>query len=178
VSVSKHDWKNFQSQMWLGSCKPSYNSLMMAFDGVLTAIDGGEVTEFLAYTENDGKLMIAAQIADDSFTNALHAIRELGLEGSQRRFANKNAIAVSDAAINMVDQTQTLAGQLVTDLVRGVRTEHDMVKENQEKLAEIKADNFGLTRKLRNAQSSIKNCFEDANEKVNALAAIDKIGVV
>jgi hypothetical protein len=62
MGVSKQDWKDYQSNQWLGGqSKSTYDTLNQEFDAVVAAIDGGDVATFLAYTEDDGKLMQAAE---------------------------------------------------------------------------------------------------------------------
>jgi hypothetical protein len=176
MGVSKQDWKNFQSQVWLGSCKQGFDALMLAFDGVLTAINTGDAPGFLAYTESGGNLMIAAQVASGSATDAFHAIGDLRLDGNQRRFANKSAIAASDQAYIGVDNYCMMVDNLVTELVRGVSIEHDTVAEDGTKIGDIK--DGPLPTKLGSYQANLRNTFTSANGKVDTLAAIDKIGVV
>ena len=177
MGVSKQDWKDFATNTWTGGqVKPALDELTQAFDALYAAIDGDDAPTFLAYTEGDGKLMQAAQKASAASSGALDAIRGLALQGSQRRFANKSAIATSDAAIASVEQYATACDLLVTGLVRGVQLEHDSVDQDQSQMATIKSGN--LKERLQGEEHRVKDCYDYAEDKVAALAAVDKIGVV
>jgi hypothetical protein len=177
MSVSKQDWKDYHSKQWAGgSCKPAVAELLKAVDDALAAIDGGDVGEFLSYTEDDGKLMAAAQKASSAASDALSAIEPLRLDGNQRRFANKTAISTSDAAVASVKQLQYACDLLVTGLVRGVRLEHDQVERDPAAMASVKSGN--LVSRLNSERWTIQSCVDDADAKLAALAAVDKIGVV
>ncbi len=177
MGVSKQDWKDYQSNVWLGGDRKStLDELMQAFDGVFKAIDGGDATEFLAYTEDNGKLKVAADRAENAASQAGEAIRALRLEGSQRRFANKNAIATNDDAIASVEQYHHAVYLLCQGLVRGVRIEHDKVAADQAEMPAIKSGD--LTSRLEQERSRVLDCADFADTKVAALAAVEKIGVV
>jgi len=177
VGVSKQDWKNYQTNTWLGTDRKSgLDGLMQAFDGLFKAIDGGDATEFLAYTESNGKLSAAALTAYNAGDKAREGIKALRLDGNQRRFANKNAITTSDAAIASVEQYCMAIHTLGQGLIRGVSIEHDAVASDPAALAQIKSGN--LADRLGSERDTIKACDDEANTKIAALAAIDKIGVV
>lgn len=178
MGVSKQDWKDFHSNKWVGGpVKPALDELMQACDGLVAAIDGGDVPAFLAYTENEGKLMSAATKAMQAAQDASGAIRNLRLEGNQRRFANKAAIAASDAAANAVTQYYQACGLLVSGLVRGVLAEYYQVQENPSAIADVKSSS-DLEERLEGERYRIKECYDFATDKVAALAAVEKIGVV
>lgn len=177
MGVSKQDWKDYNSNQWLGGqVKPALEGLTQAFDGLAAAIDGGDVSEFLAFTANDGKLMAAAQKAMEASSEALHAIERLKLEGNQRRFANKAAIAASDSAFNAVGQYHHACGLLVEGLVRGVQLEHDQVEKDPSTMPAIKSGD--LSERLGGERYRVEECYDFATGKVAALAAVEKIGVV
>jgi hypothetical protein len=108
--------------------------------------------------------------------DALTAIEGLALKGNQRRFANKNAISTSDEAIGALNQYSRACGMLVEDLVRGVRLEHEEVARNNSAISNVKDGD--LKDRLRDAQLTLKIVYDHATDKVAALAAIDKIGVL
>lgn len=177
MGVSKQDWKNFESNIWVGGqVKPALDELTQEFNALYGAIDGDDTATFLSYTESDGKLMQAAQKASSAASSAVQGVRDVELKGSQRRFANKNAIATSDAAIASVEQYHMACDLLVTGLVRGVQLEHDRVAEDQAQMATMKSGD--LKERLQSEERRIKACYDDATVKVAALATIDKIGVV
>jgi hypothetical protein len=177
VGVSKQDWKDYQANTWTsGQIKTSYDELMQAFDALYAAIDGGDAATFMSYTEDDGKLMQAAQKASSAASDAVHGAQALALEGNQRRFANKQAISTCDAAIAAVDQYHYACDLLTTGLVRGVRPEYESVSEDNANMQAIKSG--GLKGRLESEQSRIRGSYEEAQTKVAALAAIDKIGLV
>ena len=177
MGVSKQDWKDYQTKEWLGGqVKSTLDELMRVFDSVAAAIDGGDADAFLSHTEDDGKLMSAAQKASGASSDALHAIQDLRLEGNQRRFANKTAIEANEAALGAVEQYRLACDLLVTDLVRGVRLEHDQVEQDQSQMTSIKSGD--LADRLASSRSQIQQCYDFATGKVADLAAVDKIGVV
>jgi hypothetical protein len=177
MGVSKQDWKDYQSNKWAGGpVKPALDELMQAFDGLTTAIDAADAPAFLAYTEDEGKLMQAATKAMQASQDAVTEIKLLRLEGNQRRFANKSAIAASDAAINAVTQYHQACGLLVSGLVRGVLAEYYQVKDNPSAISDVKSGD--LEDRLDGERYRIKECYDFATDKVAALAAVEKIGVV
>jgi hypothetical protein len=176
VGVSKQDWKDYQSKTWAGLVKPTMDELMQEFAALSAAIDGDDAATFLAYTQDDGTLMQAAMKASSASGEALTVIQDLALQGNQRRFANKNAITVSDAAINSVMQYHYACDLLVTGLVRGVQLEHNAVDQDQSQMASIKSGN--LKERLDGEKSRVSGCYDYANDRMGELAAIDKIGVV
>jgi hypothetical protein len=177
VGVSKQEWKDYQSNTWLGTDRKSgLDDLMQAFDGIFKAIDGGNATEFLAYTESNGKLSAAALKAYNAGDKALTGIKALRLEGNQRRFADKNAITTSDAAIASVEQYCVALEVFGQGLIRGVSIEHDSVASDQAAMPKIKE--CDLVDRLETERDRIQGCNDEANTKVAALAAIDKIGIV
>jgi hypothetical protein len=176
VGVSKQDWKDYQSNVWLaGSRKLTWDGLVQAFDGTLGSIDNGDAPAFLAYTESGGKLKAAADDASNAAIDAEKDLKGLRLEGNQRRFANKNAIATSDAAISAIEEYSLALDVLSRDLVRGVLIEHDAVADDPAAMAAMKDK---LVPRLGDALSTVRACNDSTTTKVAALAAIDKIGIV
>lgn len=177
MGVSKQDWKDYQSNTWLGGgCKPALDELNDTIEELVKAIDTGDASEFLAHTQDDGKLMTAVQKMWQAVEQALDKIRSLKLEGNQRRFANKNAIATSDDAIGSVSVLENAVTIFMNGLVRGVRLEHDQVENDPSAMASMKSGD--LEQRLRHEQAGIQSCYDGATQAVAALAAIDKIGIV
>jgi hypothetical protein len=177
MGVSKQDWKNYASSQWGGGeVKTTLDELVEAVGRTFAAMDSGDAAEFLSYTKSDGKLMEAAQKAASAASTAVEGMQKLALQGNQRRFANKAAIAACDDAVNAVQQYHMALSLLVTGLVRGVQLEHDQVENDPSALAQVKSGDLG--ERLEGERHRVEDCYTWAVAKVTDLAGIEKIGVV
>jgi hypothetical protein len=176
MGVSKQDWKDFQTKVWLGEVKSTYDLLIQAFDGILSAIDGEDANEFITQASEGSPFREAAIAADQAASGATRAANGLRLAGGQRRFANQHAITISDGGVDAVGQYLMATDLLSTGLVRGLTLQLEDVQSDPAKMAEIKASDLAL--KLRQERRRVQDCFEYGSRLVAAMADIDKIGVV
>jgi hypothetical protein len=177
MGVSKQDWKDWYSNAWSGSdIKAKHDALVQAFDDFVAVIDAEDAAAFLEWSKDFGKLREPVIELNHALSTAVEAIKKLALEGNQRRFANKNAVSVSDEAIERVRGYFRIVDQLDTELVRGLTPDYEAVAASAGAMTNVKSGD--LSHKLLSSQLSVKDGYSDADEAAKALAAIDKIGVL
>lgn len=178
MGVSKQEWKNFKTQVWLGTCKQRYDELIYALYDFEQAIYKENVAEFLAFAIEGGKLHVTSAATRKSAEEASDAMKMLNLEGAQRAFANKKALAAIDGAISAMLSFEGCVRECDIDRARdSLVNRARLVQEDEANMAQVVQD--GYLRQMALAHhAAIQRSWVDANQAVNALAEIDKIGIV
>jgi hypothetical protein len=177
VGVSKQDWKDWYDNKWAGSggCVEKCQAAMAAFDSTVDSLNGNEPEKFLSLTggEADDGLHKTTIAASWAVSEAEEELKRLELKGNQRRFANATAIDANDLAINKVNQCTYALSLVDTDLVRGVKPEHDAVQSDPSAMTGIKDDLVG---RLRATKSRIEGSLGEADQAAKYLVSITQIG--
>jgi hypothetical protein len=172
VWISRQDWQNFRRRTWLGACKPTFDELMLAFDGILAAVEHGDPVTFIAGASDCGVLERAAAAAGHAAERAESGAEVLRLAGTQRWSASEHAISASDAAIAAVSRYAAASTAVGNHVVRELALAADAVRADSREIAARKGHLITL---LVDARRKVRDAFDGADEKVAEMAEIDRI---
>ncbi len=175
MSVSKQDWKDFHGGTWAGA-ESAGTAAVEAFDGLIEAANSGDGVRFLELTDpgNSDSVNELVNRAARLMSQSVEEMEVLQLKGNQRRFANSNAISVSEEALRAVSQSSFAFNQIDTEQVRGWVPAREGVEEDGTGFEAVSSD---VASRAGSVNDMLKSCLEGAAFAVANLSNVSQIGM-
>ena len=175
MSVSKQDWKDFHAGMW-SQAESAGSAAVEAFDLLVAAANSIDGVKFLELTDPDNPDSVNALVsqAANLMSQSITELEGLQLKGNQRRFANKNAIAVSEEALRAVSSCSFSFNQIDSEQVRGWTLARSDVQEDGTGFDTVSSD---VSSKASSVNYTLKASLEAATGAVADLSDVSQIGM-